>query len=200
MKKLLTSLAAAAAILFASHGAWAGDATNVVRNNQAKMFELIAQPKSAVQQAKLKTLFDEFIDYDEMVHKSLGKKWDTLNADQQSQFSVRLTQLIRSNYRKNLKALLKFNIEYDSEESMDSGVLVNSEAKHKTDKREPPFELDFLMKQKNGKWVIADIIPEEASMVKTYKAQFLRILKKKGFEELIKKMDKKLAKLKKEIG
>jgi phospholipid transport system substrate-binding protein len=195
LNKWLTSIAVCAALLLASTAASAAGATDVVRANQSKLFEVIAQPKSAARQVKLKELFDAFIDYDHMVRNSLGDKWDELDQGQRTRFATLLTELIRSNYRKNLTDLLKFEIQYQDESAKKDGTVVNTVAKHKTDKREPPIELDFLMLNKGGKWVIGDIIPEDASMVKTYRAQFLRILKKDGFEALLKKMQEKLDKL-----
>ena len=194
-RKLLTGFAVSAALLFSSH-AFAAEATSVVKANQSKLFTIIAQPKTNARQAKLKSLFDEFIAYDVMAKRSLGKRWGDLDSAQQTEFSGLLTQLIRGNYRRNLKKLLEFNINYEAEEGKKRGVLVNSMATHKTDKREAPFELDFHMVQNGGRWWIVDIITEDASMVRTYKAQFLRILKKDdGYTKLIAKMKKKLAKL-----
>lgn len=202
MKKLLTILAVMAASLLAmtvSSTAFAGEATEVVKSTQTKLFAIIAQPKSEARQKKLRALFDEFISYDAMARASLGDKWDTLSAEQQKTFTGLLTDLIRNNYRKNLTTLLDFNIGYGQEESKPKGVLVNSTARHKTNAKEPPFDLDFHMLKAGDKWMIIDIITEDASMVKTYKAQFLRILKKESFDKLIEKMQTKLDKLEAEL-
>jgi len=194
MKKLVSVLAIALASLLVASSAMAGEATQVVKDNQAKMFEIIAKPKTAAQQKELRAMFDTFLAYDVFAERSMGKKWKTLDAAQKKEFTGLLTQLIRNNYKRNLTKLLDFNIRYEAEESKKDGVLVNSIATHKTDKREPPFELDFLMAKVDGKLKIIDIITEDASMTKTYRAQFLRILRKDGYDKLIQKMKDKLAK------
>jgi len=199
-KKFLTSLTVSLSLLLASSGAWAGEATTVVRDSQAKLFAVIAKPKTAARQAQLKALFDRFIDYDQMAVASMGSKWDSLTDAQQTQFKKLLTRLIRGNYKKNLKELLKFDISYEAEVTDGGAVVVNTTATHKTDQREPPFDLDLRMVQSGGSWMIVDIITEDASMVKTYRAQFLRILKKSGFDKLVDKMQTKLDKLDKEHG
>jgi phospholipid transport system substrate-binding protein len=193
-KKLLTWLAVMLAA-FMSSTAWAGTATDAVKSNQAKLFKVIAEPKSPARQDKLRGLFDEVLAYDRFAVASLGDEWGNLNADEQKRFSDLLTDLIRANYRRNLSKLLDFEIVFEGEEQADGGVMVNTQAKHKTDKREPPFELDFLVTRIDGKLMIIDIVTERASMVKTYRAQFLRILHKDGFEKLIKKMQNKLDKM-----
>lgn len=194
LKKLTMALALSLATFLFVSGAWAGEATQVVKDNQTKLFEVIAKPKSEAQQKQLRQMFDTFLAYDVFATRSLGKKWDELEPDQRKEFQKLLTQLIRNNYRRNLKKLLEFNIRYEAEEAKKGGVLVNSVATHKTDEREPPFELDFLMARVDGKMKIIDIVTEGASMTKTYKAQFLRILRKDGYDELIEKMKNKLAK------
>ena len=194
MKKLVTALALSLGSLLIASAAWAGEATQVVKDNQSKMFEVIAKPKSAAQQKQLRDMFDLFLEYDVFAERSMGKKWKTLDAAQKKEFTELLTQLIRNNYKRNLKKLLDFDIRYEAEESKKDGVLVNSIATHKKDKREPPFELDFLMAKVGCKMKIIDIITEDASMTKTYRAQFLRILRKDGYDKLIQKMKDKLAK------
>lgn len=194
MKKLVTALALSLASLLIASAAWAGEATQVVKENQSKMFAIIAQPKTPAQQQKLRDMFDTFLEYDVFAERSMGKKWDTLDAAQKKEFTGLLTQLIRNNYKRNLTKLLDFDIRYEAEEAKKDGVMVNSIATHKKDKREPPFELDFLMAKVDGKLKIIDIITEDASMTKTYRAQFLRILRKDGYAKLIQKMKDKLAK------
>ncbi|MEZ4437893.1 MAG: ABC transporter substrate-binding protein [Polyangiaceae bacterium] len=199
MKKLVSTLApsilALALAISFSANAMAGQATDVVKANQQKLFTVIAKPKSKAQQDELRKMFDEYLAYDVFAQRSLGDEWGKLDAAQKEKFQDLLTQIIRNNYKRNLKKLLDFDISYQAEESKSDGTLVNSIAKHKTDDREPPFELDFLMKSVDGKMKIIDIIPEDASMTKTYKAQFLRILRKDGFDKLIQKMEDKLAKM-----
>jgi phospholipid transport system substrate-binding protein len=194
-KKLVTWLAVMLAAALVSSTAWAGEATNVVKANQTELFKVIAQPRSAARQEKLRTLFDEVLAYDRFVVASMGGQWDNLTAGQKKRFGDLLTELIRANYRRNLRKLLDFEIVYEGEEQAKVGVQVNTLAKHRTDKREPPFELDFVVDRVSGKLMIVDIITERASMVKTYRAQFLRILKKDGFDKLIDKMQKKLDKM-----
>jgi phospholipid transport system substrate-binding protein len=189
---------AAAALMvacLASAEVLAGPATDVVRDKQSELFEIIAQPRTGARQAKLKGLFDEMLDYQRLAHASLGKRWKDLSESQQVEFSSLLEQLVRKNYQRNLKKMLGYDIRYVAEKDVGAGkVLVKTRAVSKTDQRVEPLELNFKLRQKNGRWLIIDIIPEGASLVKTYRTQFSRILKKDGYEALKRKMEKKLAK------
>lgn len=190
MKKFLAAVGMAMTVLIAGL-AFAGAATDKVKSKQEQLFTVIAQPKSQARDAKLKKLFDEILDYDVFAKDSLGKKWDDISDAQKKEFSGRLTKLVRCNYKRNLKKMLDYNIVYDGEESKRGATLVKTRAKHKSDKREPDIEIDFLIKS----GMAVDIYTERASLTKTYRSQFLRILKKDdGWNKLIKKMDKKIAK------
>jgi phospholipid transport system substrate-binding protein len=209
MKKKLLSSLLMIAVLLLSGFASAGEATDFVKTKQAKLFEVIAQPKSAARQEKLRTMFDEILAYEELSKASLGKQWGERSATEQKEFSALLTELVRNNYKRNLLKMLDYNISYTGEKACPSdggddcpggSILVTSRAKHKTDKREPDVEIDFRVQRIGGKLMIIDIVTERASLVKTYRSQFLRILKKDGYAALIQKMKTKLSDLEKETA
>ena len=177
---------AAAALMvacLASVEASAGPAMDVVKDKQSELFEIIAQPRTQARQAKLKGLFDEMLDYSRLAHASLGKRWRDLTDAQQAEFSRLLEQLVRKNYQRNLKKMLGYEIRYVAEKDVGAGkVLVKTRAVSKTDERTEPIELNFKLRQKAGRWLVIDIIPEGASLVKTYRSQFSRILTKDGYD------------------
>lgn len=184
--------------LFASQTALAGPATDYVKSTQEELFKVIAEPKSPARQEKLKALFDKAFKYDVMAEASLGQKWGELSDAQKKQFTELLTKLIRNNYKRNLTKMLDYKIEYKGEKPDGDSTVVQTIAKHKKDTRAPNIELDFRIKQYDGKYRVIDIVTERASLVKTYKSQFLKILRKDGFDKLIEKMKKKLDEQEKE--
>lgn len=51
-----------------------------------------------------------------------------------------------------------------------------------------PFNVDCLVKDKNGSYKVIDIITEGVSLVSTHKSEFKSILANKGFDGLIKEL------------
>ncbi|MBW2528198.1 MAG: ABC transporter substrate-binding protein [Deltaproteobacteria bacterium] len=193
--KYLIAAAALVVACLASAEAQAGPAMDVVKDKQSELFKIIEQPRTDARQAKLKALFDEMLDYKRLAHASLGKRWRDLDDEQQVEFSDLLERLVRKNYQRNLTKMLGYDIRYVAEKEVGAGkVLVKTRAVSRSDQREEPIELDFKLKQKSGRWLVIDIIPEGASLVRTYRSQFTRILKKDGYAALKRKMEKKLAK------
>ncbi|MEM1029955.1 MAG: ABC transporter substrate-binding protein [Myxococcota bacterium] len=192
MKKLIVStLLMLAGLLLASNVA-AASATDFVRAEQSKLFDVIAQPKTAARQSQLKSMFDDIFAYDVLAKKSLGKEeWTKRSAEERKRFSDLLTRLVRNNYRRNLENMLNYEISYVGEENKGSTTVVRTLAKHGSDDREPDVHIDFRVMKVAGRWRVVDLITEEASLVKTYRSQFLRIIRKDGFEALITKMQKK---------
>jgi len=188
---VFASLLLASTVVPAS--ALAGPATDVVKTKQVQLFDLVGKPDSPDVQAKLKALFDEMLDYNQLARSSLGDRWDKLTADQQTEFSDLLKQLVRKNYQRNLKKMLGWEVQYLGEDSKDDGVLVKTRAVSKTDKRAEPILLDFKVAETGGRWLVKDLVPEGASLVATYRNQFTRILDKDGYPALKAKMLKKLA-------
>jgi phospholipid transport system substrate-binding protein len=191
MRKILLAAVTLLLTLLAAGPALAGEATDLVKTKQEKLFALIAQPKSEARQKQLRALFDEILAYEVMAKASLGAEFDKLSKAEQTRFVELLTDVIRGNYRRNLTKMLDYKIEYTGEEKSDGATVVKTRAKHKTDKREPPIEIDFKMVKVKGKVQSGDIITERASMVKTYKSQFLKILRKDGIDKLFAKLIQK---------
>ncbi|MSP24298.1 MAG: ABC transporter substrate-binding protein [Myxococcales bacterium] len=174
----------------------AGEATDTVKAKQAQLFDLVAQPKSEARQSKLQTLFDSMLAYDRFAKGSLGDEWDARSDAEKKRFTELLTELVRNNYKRNLKKMLDYQIAYSAEETDGEATIVKTLAKHKSDARAPELEIDFRLETIGGTLKVVDIVTEQASLVKTYRVQFLKILRKKGFDKLISKMQKKLDKLK----
>jgi phospholipid transport system substrate-binding protein len=179
--------------LLMSSPAAAASQTDFVKSKQQQLFKVIAKPRSAQRQAKLNRLFDSMVAYELFAKGSLGKKWPERSKAEQKEFLKLLTKLVRKNYRRNLKRLLDYDIQYLGQENVGSTTLVKTKAVHKT-KAHDYVTVDFKLVRVGSKFMVADIVTEGASMVKTYRSQFLRILRKKGFEHLMSRLKKKLAK------
>lgn len=181
------------ALTFSAGAAFAGPATDVVKTKQSALFDLL-QKGGADSQKKIDVLFDEMLDYGALAEKSLGTEWSPRSAAEKAQFSDLLKQLVRKSYERNLKKIIKFDVQYLHEAAEGGGMMVTTKAKSKTDAREEPIEIKFKMVQKGGAWKVHDIVTEGVSLVSSYRSQFTKIIKKDGFPTLIQKMKDKLAK------
>ncbi len=192
MVHLFAALLSVLALTFAG-SAFAGAATDMVKAKQTSLFDLLRQgtPDS---QKKIGAIFDEMLDYGTLAQSSLGDEWAARSEAEKTQFTDLLKQLVQKAYERNLKKILNFDVEYVGEESADGAMIVKTKSKAKDNARDEPFEINFKLVQKDGKWKVQDIITEGVSLVSSYRGQFTKIIKKDGFPALIQKMKDKLAK------
>jgi phospholipid transport system substrate-binding protein len=168
----------------------AAEAENFMKGKHGELTSLVKQNKDK----KLDVLFDEVLDYGALARASLGEEWEARPPGERAEFQSLLTQLVRSAYRRNLKKTINYEVVFKGEEPGKGGVLVRTEARSRTNAREEPVSVDYLMHQVDGKWRIVDIVTEGSSLVGNYRSQFRRVIKKHGFPELLKRMRAKAGK------
>lgn len=164
-----------------------------VKEQRAQLITALKKGDSPKTDNKVEVIVDRMLDYQALAQDSLGSEWKTRTTDEQKKFSELLTLLVRRSYRRNLdKTLIDYDVTYTQVETKKNGVMVYTVAKSRTNKREEPTQIDYLVHQVNGAWQIRDVTTEGSSMVRNYRRQFKKIIKKHGFDELLKRMQKKL--------
>ncbi len=194
-RRFVLSLLAAFAFVFALPRVAAAEESPdaFVKGQQAKLSSLLKKGKAA--NDKVDEAFDEMLDYETLAKESLGKHWDDIDEDQRKEFRGVLKRLVRNAYRKNLKKTLDYDVSYKgATDAKNKSKLVRTVAKSRNDKREEPVSIDYVVHKVNGKWRVYDIVTEGSSLVRNYKSQFNRVIKKKSFKVLLDRMKKKLEK------
>ena len=194
---LALSLAAGAAVLAPSAPAHAEAATTTATSFlQSKHERVISLLKSntADKDKKVDAELDALVDYDQMAQDALGANWDKRSDAEKKDFKDLLRLLIQKNYKKRLMQTLDYRIDYTGEDAKGSDFVVHTRAQNVNDKREAPVLIDYVVRKRPAGFVVIDLVPETSSMIKTYNKDFTKVIKDKGWDEVIKKMKEKLAK------
>lgn len=188
--------AAALVLVFALAAplAHAGEAEGFVRSKHGELTQLVNKAKGAADDKKVEAAFDQVLDYETLARESLKDFWAERTPEERAEFQEVLKKLVRAAYRKNLKRIGDYDVEYKGESQGEGGMLVRTVAKSRGNNREEPVSIDYLVQKTDGKWRIVDIVTEGSSLVSNYRSQFRRIIKKQGFPELIRRMKTKLEK------
>lgn len=192
--KPISTLLLAALLALQAPTAHAANAEGFVKEKHAQLVALVAKANKPGDDKKVEAAFDEVLDYEKLAQGSLKEFWSERTADERAEFQAVLTKLVRAAYRKNLKRIGGYDVEYKGSSKAEGGELVRTVAKKRGDEREEPLSIDYLVADSNGKPKIVDIVTEGSSLVGNYRNQFRRIIKKDGFPELIKRMKAKLDK------
>jgi phospholipid transport system substrate-binding protein len=171
--------------------AFGAEAETFVKGKQVELSDLVSKAKSAEDEKRLDTAFDSVFDYENLAQYTLKDSWQQRTAAERTEFTTLLKDLVRNAYRRNIKKTLGYEIDYKGEEDGDAGKVVRTVAHNKKNNREEPVSIDYVVHQVDGKWLINDIVTEGASLAHTYRNQFRKIIDKKGFDELIKRMKAK---------
>ncbi len=120
---------------------------------------------------------------------SLGRGWRSLNNTERDRFVDLFRQLLARSYIPTIDGYAGEKITYKREiikgDKAEVQTVVVSSSKE--------IPLNYKLKLSNGRWLIYDVIIENVSLVRNYRSQFDPIMKKEGFDGLIKRMEKRIA-------
>ncbi|MFZ5894239.1 MAG: MlaC/ttg2D family ABC transporter substrate-binding protein [Myxococcota bacterium] len=190
----LRMIALFSAVLLVAPFATAAEAEGFVKAKQGELLELVRKSKGAADDRKVEDAFDNVLDYDALARETLKEAWAERTPEERAEFQQVLKKLVRGAYRKSLKRISDYTVEYKGESAAENGQIVRTVAKSRNDARQEPVSIDYVVHQVDGKWRVADIVTEGSSLVANYRNQFRRIIKKDGFPALIKRMKAKLDK------
>jgi ABC-type transporter MlaC component len=186
----------------------ADDPQVFVQRETQRLSDFLRQPKTGTRDAQVQHEIDTMVDYDELTRRAFGEPcpaalpsctddWTSLTADQKKEVSGLLKQLIQRNYQKNLEKTLDYEITYKGEKADAGDTKIRTEAKSKSKPRDPVVQIDYVVRDANGKLAIVDIITEGTSLTKSYYEQFDKKLKTptEGYPNIVQKLKDRIAKL-----
>lgn len=149
---------------------------------------------------------DGMVDYVELTKRTLGNPcppavpacvnhWSELTADQQTEVTGLLKQLVEKNFQKNLIKTKDFDITYKGGKEAGTNLArVKTEAKSKLKPRDPAVSVDYVV-MGDGSYKCVDIVTEGSSMTKNYYDQFHRMLTTDGqkYPYMVQKLRDKIA-------
>jgi phospholipid transport system substrate-binding protein len=163
-----------------------GDALAAIRRGNDRFRALLSRkvPPKSVEEKKLtaqvtadmRTLFD----IRDLAHRALVDHWDKLTAAQREDFVATLQQLIERSYVKQLRANLKYSVEYLGEEPDGGDVLVRTVVKSEADGRPQDTSVIYKLHFDGTSWRVYDVITDDVGMIRNYRSQFNRIVAKQG--------------------
>lgn len=189
----LSSVALAFALTL-SAGAHAGPAEDFVRNKHASLIAQLKKPASPAKNKSIDAMLNGLFDYDKLTKDALAKHYDGLKPEQVAKLKELLQTLVAKNYKKNIQKTIDYEVKFlgDADAPSGAGKLVRTKVQKKGSKA-APVEVNYLLYQKNGAWVVYDIETEGSSMVRNYRNQFGKTIRRDGFDVLIKKLQERVS-------
>lgn len=186
------------ALIGASTPAFAGEATDELKRTDRQLRRLIRQKNrakgAAVEryQQKITARVNAFLDFEDLARQALKKHWTKRTEAEQKEFVQLLRDLIERNYVKQLNKNLDYKVQYRDELRKGDRAKVTTAVKVTRNNRPAEVVIEYKMKKENGRWLVYDVITDDVSIVRNYRSQFNRIIRKNSYEHLVKKMRSKL--------
>jgi len=143
---------------------------------------------------KLRGLIDPKFNYTEMGKRSLGQEdWLQRTPDEQKQFIDLFGKLLENSYASKIESYQDEKIVYGDEIVKGKYAMVKTKIVRKDD----TIDVDYKLIDDGDRWRVYDFVIEEVSMIRNYRSQFSKIIRKDSFQVLMDKMSKKVADLEK---
>lgn len=191
----------ATSLLFFSNQTWASESpTAMIRTTVEQSMAVLKDPAyqgNAKFQQRIKKLEDIVLprlDSMEFGRRSLGVHWQKLSATQRQEFIDLFKELIEKSYGGTLDRYPE-GVRFSYNEELIDGKFAEVHTGMTDPSQNKQFSIVYRLNQRDGKWLIYDVVVENVSMVSNYRNQFNRILSKSSYEELAQKLREKIQQL-----
>ncbi len=199
LQSVVASVALVGALVIGGQ-AVAADDDDALQAFKRKHDKVVAMVKHRAKPEQLQAEVDALLDYKWIAEAALGgvvhneRRYDRRCEPRCDEFETLLTRLIRENYLKRIRSDKKHQVEYVGEERRPRATKVTTRVKLVKNGRTQTIEIAYIMhKVEGGRWQVRDIITDGVSLARNYKYEFNKILREKGIDELIARLENKLA-------
>jgi phospholipid transport system substrate-binding protein len=143
---------------------------------------------------KLRTLIEPRFDFKEMSKRSLGPNWSTITEEQRARFIELFSDLLANTYLSRIETVKKDMVSVDSEKiypATSGKAFASALVKTSVSIKDDTFPLDYKLVKRSTGWQAYDVIIENIGLVSNYRNEFSGILRKEGFDGLIKLLESK---------
>ncbi len=151
-----------------------------------------------------RTIIQGTFDIRELSRLSLSRHWTEISPQEQDKFVKLLSDLLeekalfsKEQLAAKSKTAKKYRVVYRGDKFIDpKQTTAFTRTKVIVPAENIDIALNYKLKRQNGDWKIFDVIVDEASLVDNYRYQFDSIIKKHGYQDLVRRMSEKLEEIK----
>jgi phospholipid transport system substrate-binding protein len=150
-------------------------------------------------QEDLKAAVRGFINFEELCRRALGDHWDARTEEERARFVELMTRLIETNYTVKLSDRTigtNHGVTYTDELRRNEYAMVSGTGSS----TERTVQFQILMLQRDGHWIIYDVVTDDVSILETYAESFDEIIRDEGWDALIQRLLDRTAELERELA
>ena len=168
-------------------------ALDAVRTSVGAILDILKNDSldKAGKRSAMQTEIGRRFDFRVMSHSTLATNWKKASDDEKRKFTDLFRQTIENSYAGKLEAYTNEVVEFPGEKTTGKKALV--ETLIKTASTDIP--VNYKLYQKDGDWLVYDVVIEGVSLISNYRSSYQTIIKKEGLDGLMSKMKEKLKEL-----
>ncbi|MGD2126228.1 MAG: ABC transporter substrate-binding protein [Desulfobacteraceae bacterium] len=175
---------------------WAGAPVDAIKETTDKILAIITDPnlkdpaKAKERRSLIRKAVDERFDWKEMSRRSLARHWLKRTEEEKQAFVSLFGRLLERTYMDKVE-------DYAGEKVIYAGEVIDGEygvveVKIVTTK-ETEIPVIYKLREKEEDWLVYDISIEGVSLINNYRVQFNNMLARSSYENLVKKLQEKVA-------
>lgn len=134
----------------------------------------------------LRVTINKRFNYNQMAVRALAENWNPRTSEEKEEFTRLFRKLLERSYANKIETFGKGKIRYIGEVVKGKYAMVKTTVQQQGQS----VSLDYKLTLENGEWKVYDFVIKGASIIRNYRSQFSRTLKKHSFEDLMKKLEK----------
>ncbi len=179
---------------------WASEITNSVKATIDEVISIVKDESLKGQQdlrrERLRHAINKRFNYKQMVMRSLARNWQKLSPQEQKDFTGLFKKLLENSYASKIESYSDETINYVDEIVKGKYAMVKTEVVRK----DATIGVDYKLVNDNGDWQVYDFVIEGVSMVRNYRTQFTKIIRKESYQALVEKLNEKIQELENNRG
>lgn len=147
-------------------------------------------PAGPPRDAQIGRIFNGMLDLDDLAQHALAPNWSQRTEAERREFIDLLRQLIENNYQHNLDETLEYQVTYSPAQLGADGMTatVSTVARSRTNPRATPVTVEYHLHRRGADWLVQDLVTNGSSLVQSYHDSYSRIIRDRGFPELLNRM------------
>ncbi len=173
----------------------AGGPTEDVRKTTDKLIAIVSDPamksadRASERAKRIRKAVDERFDWKEMSKRSLARHWKKRTQREKEEFIDLFGKLLERTYLDKVEGYSGEKVLYVGERvDGNYGIVVVKIVTRK----DTEILVKYKLKKKGSEWLVYDISIEGVSLVNNYRKQFNSIMTRSSYEDLIKKLRRKV--------
>ncbi len=195
MKRAFVVLLALVFVFLSHMQSFAGEPMKELKVTVDKVIRILKDPvlkkpdKKELRKRLLRDAISERFDFEEMAKRALARHWRKRTPEERKEFVRLFRGLLERTYLRRIEQYRDERIIYKDERIEPPYALVKTVV---ITSQSAEIPIEYRMIKEGNDWKVYDVTIEGVSLVNNYRRQFNRIIRSSSYEELVRRLKRKV--------